>query len=112
MMASVVTRYQESGLPVDVDRRFDDPIEPPPFLAGGICSSDIQVKLSLERHGRRRGRVIMYDMRFRNWVFAEYGPFPDTDALDDFTYVRGDELQEAFDEWCRLNDDNGEPVGV
>lgn len=47
----------------------------------------------------------MYDMRFRNWVFAEYGPFPDTDALDDFTHERGDELQEAFDEWCRQEDE-------
>ncbi len=45
------------------------------------------------------------DMRFRNWVLAEYGPFPDTDALDDFSYERGDELQEAFDEWCRQEDE-------
>lgn len=32
-------------------------------------------------------------MRFRNWVWDEYGPFPDTDTLDAFAYDRGDELR-------------------
>ncbi len=47
----------------------------------------------------------MYDMRFRTWVLAEYGPFPDTDAIDDFVYELGDELQEAFDQLCRQEDE-------
>lgn len=33
MVASVVTHYQEPGLPADVDRRFDDPLEPPSILS-------------------------------------------------------------------------------
>lgn len=45
----------------------------------------------------------MYDSRFQEWVMAEYGPFPDTDALDDFasSEERCDEIQAAFDDWCR-----------
>jgi hypothetical protein len=52
-----------------------------------------------EAHGENN----MHDMRFQNWVNEEYGPFPDTDALDEFALAeeRCDEIQIAFEAWCR-----------
>lgn len=42
---------------------------------------------------------------FREWVSEEYGPFSTTDALRDFMHERIDELQEAYAEWCRQDDE-------
>jgi len=40
----------------------------------------------------------------RNWVEAEYGPFESNEDLDQFIEERDEELQLAFDEWCREDD--------
>lgn len=41
---------------------------------------------------------------FSDFVRDEYGPFPTDDALEDFLYERDEELREAYDTWCRDQD--------
>ncbi len=54
----------------------------------------------------------MTDYSFHGFVEMEYGPFKSDDHVFDFILEREEELREAFDEWCRENDEHEEPVGI
>lgn len=47
----------------------------------------------------------MSDFSFHQFVWAEYGPFRFDEDMDDFIAERQEELEEAYEQWQRDEDD-------